>query len=363
MRPVAIAVLFALFALTASAAKPLEIYFIDTEGGQATLLVTPAGESVLIDAGYGPRAGRGTIPPVPGGRDPDRIMDAARQAGITRINYFVLTHFHPDHAGGLPELANRIPIDTFVDYGMPLGTPYGPDRMAGNTFTNYLPVREKGRYLMARAGEQIPLKDVEAHIVSAAGGLTKPLSGGGETNSACTGLENHEEDGTENYRSVGVLFRFGAFRFLDVGDLSGNTLTRLTCPKNLLGRVSVFITPHHGDYDSAVPSLYAALQPRVVVMNNGAGTNHGGAPEHFQAIRQQTSLEDLWQLHLSSNDGARNSADEFLANIDDGRTTGFMIKLTAQDDGSFSLTNTRNGFVKAYQKRPTPPPPASLSTR
>lgn len=364
MRVVTTAVLCLLCTLIGSAAKPLEIYFVDTEGGQATLIVTPAGESVLIDAGYGPRQGRGTIPPVAPDRDPNRILAVAKEAGISRINYFVLTHFHPDHAGGVPELARRIPIDTFVDYGMPFGTIYGEDRMAANTFANYLPVREKGRFILARPGDELRLKGVEAHIVSAAGGLiATPLGDGGDTNSACTGLENHPEDGTENYRSVGVLFKLGAFRFLDVGDLSGNTLTRLACPKNLIGRVSVFITPHHGDYDAAVPALYAALQPRVVVMNNGAGNNHGGAPDHFRAIRQQTSLEDLWQLHLSANEGSENSPDDFLANVDDGRTTGFAIKLTAQDDGSFVVTNQRTGFTKAYPKKPTPRQPVNFTRR
>jgi competence protein ComEC len=341
MRLSATLVLLALFAVVASAARPLEIYFIDTEGGQATLLVTPAGESVLIDAGYGARRGRGTIPPVAAGRDAERILDAAKESGISRIDYLVVTHFHPDHAGGVPELAKRIPIGTFVDYGMPLGTPYGPDRMTGNTFASYLPVREQGRYLMARPGETIPLKGIDARIVSAAGGLiSQALAEGGETNSACTGLEDHPEDGTENYRSVGVLFRFGAFRFLDVGDLSGNTLTRLTCPKDLIGRVSVFITPHHG-----------------------GGNNHGGAPDHFRAIRAQASLEDLWQLHFSSNADAENSGDPFLANVDDGRTTGYFIKLTAYDDGSFVVSNSRNGFTKAYSKKPAPRQQNILSTR
>ncbi len=362
MRFPATAALLALFTFSTHAAKTLEIYFIDTEGGQATLMVTPTGESVLIDAGYGPRRGRGAVPPVPDGRDAERIMEAAEQAGIDQIDYLVVTHFHPDHAGGVPALANRIPIGTFVDYGMPFGTPYGPDRMTANTFATYLPVREKGQHLLARPGRQIPLKDVDARIVSAAGGLiAKPLSGGGETNSACTGLEDHPEDGTENFRSVGVMFQFGAFRFLDLGDLSGMTLTRIACPKNLLGRVSVFLTPHHGDYDANVPALYAAIQPRVVVMNNGV--THGGSPVHFNTIHRQASLEDLWQLHLSLNNGAANAGDEFIANVDDGRTTGFFIKLSASEDGSFTLSNSRNAFTKTYPKKAAPRSPLSLTSR
>jgi beta-lactamase superfamily II metal-dependent hydrolase len=352
-----------LCAFGVSAAKPLEIYFIDTEGGQATLMVTPSGESVLIDAGYGARGGRGGRGPVqPADRDANRIVDAAKSSGLDRIDYLIITHFHPDHAGGVSELAARMPIGTFIDYGEPLGTPYGPDRMTGNTFANYEQVRAKGKHMLAMPGGRIPLKGVDAQIVSAGGAhITRALPEGGDTNSACSGLEDHPEDGTENYRSVAVIFKYGAFRFLNVGDLSGNTLTRLACPKNLIGRVSAFVTPHHGDYDSSVPSLYAALQPRVVVMNNSAVANHGGYAAHFRAIRQQPTLEDLWQLHLSSIAEGENSPDQFLANVDDGRTTGFAIKLAAQEDGSFTVTNTRNGFTKAYGKKPTARPPVSLS--
>lgn len=355
--------LLAFVAALPAAGRPLEIFFIDTEGGQATLLVTPDGQSVLIDAGYGARGGRGRGPVQPADRDANRIVEAARAAGVGRIDFLVITHFHPDHAGGVSELAAKMPIVTFVDYGAPLGTPFGPDRMSANTFANYEAVRQKGRHIEARPGDRLPLKSVDAQIVSAGGThLSKPL-GEYDTNSACTGLEAHPEDGTENFRSVGILFRYGAFRFLDVGDLSGMTLTRLACPKNLLGQVSVFVTPHHGDYDSAVPSLYAALQPRVVVMNNGAGTNHGGAPEHFRAIRQQASLEDLWQLHLSANADAENAPESFLANVDDGRTTGYAIRLTAQSDGSFTLTNMRNAFTRSYPRKPVARQPVSLTRR
>ena len=347
MRLAATGLLLATFVIGASAAKALDIYFIDVEGGQATLLVTPSGESMLIDAGYGPRQARGAIPAVPNARDAGRILAAATDAGLTRLDYLLVTHFHPDHAGGVPEVAARIPIGAYIDYGEPMGT----DRMATNAFRNYEPVRSAARHIVARAGDRIPLKDLEATIVSAGGTLlSKPLSEGGETNGACTDLEDHPEDGTENFRSVGVLFRFGAFRFLDLGDLSGNTLTRLACPKNLLGRVSVYLISHHGDYDTNVPALYAALQPRVAIMNNGV--TRGGSPDAFVTLRDQRSLEDVWQLHFSQNDGAQNFADELIANVDDGTVTSHWIKLTAYDDGSFRVSNARNGYAVDYGRKP-----------
>ena len=335
----------AVVALGASAARGLDIYFIDVEGGQATLLVTPAGESLLIDAGYGPRGARGNIPAVPNGRDAGRILQAIKGAGLDHLDYLLVTHFHPDHAGGVPEVAAKIPITTFIDYGDPLGS----DRMAANAFRNYEPVRKLGRHIVARAGDHLALKDIEAQFVSADGKLIpRAIGDGGETNSACRNVEEHPEDGTENYRSVGLMFKYGAFRFLDVGDLSGMTLTRLACPKDLLGRVSVYLTSHHGDYDSNVPALYAALQPRVVVMNNGV--TRGGSPDVFKSLAAEKSIEDLWQLHYSANSGAENSLEPLIANVDDGTQTAYAIRITAFEDGSFRVTNDRNGFTKEYRR-------------
>jgi competence protein ComEC len=334
VRLVTTAALLVLFAVFAWAARPLEIFFIDVEGGQATLMVTPAGESLLIDAGYGGRAG---------GRDPERILEVARQAGVDRLDYLLITHFHPDHAGGVPELASKIPIGTFIDYGEPLGT----DRMANGSFRNYEPVRRQGTHILARAGDRLPLKGLDAQVVSAGGTLlSTPLEGGGQTNAACANAEDHIEDGTENYRSVGVMFRFGRFRFLDLGDLSGNTLTRMVCPTNLLGTASVYLIAHHGDYDSNVPALYAALRPQVGVMNNGV--TKGGSPEAFKTVHSSPGLEDLWQLHASKNPGARNAPDAFIANLDDAELV-HSIKLTATDSGDFQIVNGRTGFARTYR--------------
>ena len=320
-------------AAAAPPARTLDIYFIDVEGGQSTLLVTPDGQSLLIDAGYARN-----------GRDADRIFAAAREAGIERLDYLLVTHYHPDHVGGVPAVAEKLPVGTFVDYGAPLGI----DRMTTGGFRAYEPVRASARHIEARPGDQLPLKGLEADIVSAGGTLlSKPLRGAGEKNAACVDLEDFTEDGTENYRSVGVLFRFGAFRFLDLGDLSGNTLTGLACPANLIGTVSAFLIAHHGDYDSNVPALYAALRPHVAIMNNGV--TKGGAPVTFTTLHAQTGM-DLWQLHASQNPGAENAPDPFIANVDDG-TTGYWIKLTANEDGSFRLVNSRTGLTKPYSPR------------
>jgi beta-lactamase superfamily II metal-dependent hydrolase len=330
-RVAAIVVLLALMRAVLWASGTLDIYFIDVEGGQSTLIVTPSRESVLVDAGYGGR----------GGRDPDRIMAAVRDAGLARIDYLIATHLHNDHIGGIPELLERVPVGTFVDYGAPLGT----DRMASNGFRTYEPIRDAHPHLQPEPGARLPLSGLDVTVVSTGGQLlAMPLRGGGGVNPACVDVEDHVEDGTENYRSVGVMVEFGAFRFLDVGDLSGNTLTGMACPMDRLGPVSAYLIAHHGDYDSNVPALYAALRPRVAIMNNGQ--RKGGSADAFRTLRTLTGT-DLWQLHWSPLPNAANAPDERIANLDDD-AAGFAIKLVARGDGSFSVTNARNGFSKAY---------------
>jgi beta-lactamase superfamily II metal-dependent hydrolase len=335
MKRLAVTLVFLAALARSASASELQIFFVDVEGGQATLVVTPAGQSLLIDAGYG--GARGS-------RDPDRILAAARDAGVERIDYLVITHFHGDHVGGVPELASRIPIDTFVDYGTPLGY----DRMAIGGFRNYAPVRDQGKHVQPKPGDRLPLAGVEVHIVSASGQLLpEPLPGAGLENPGCATLEHHEEDGTENFRSIGVRVRFGRFRFVDVGDLSGNTLGRLVCPHNLVGEASVYLVAHHGNYDSNVPAVLTALRPLASVLNNGP--HKGGAPESLATLRRQPDM-DLWQLHESRNPRAQNAPPEFIANVDEG-VTAYWIKLTAREDGSFDLFNSRTGFRKTYFPR------------
>lgn len=317
-------------------AASLEVYFIDVEGGASTLLVTPAGESVLIDAGYGQREGR----------DPARVMAAMRDAGIDHLDFFIATHLHNDHVGGLPELAEKVSIGTFVDYGDPLGS----DRMANNAIRTYKPVRDAHTVLQVKPGDRLPLNGVRADVVSAGGELIEPaLAGGGEATPECDRAEDQPEDGTENYRSVGVMFELGAFRFLALGDLSGNTLTRLVCPTNRVGQASVYLVSHHGDYDSNVAALYAGVRPRVAVVNNGPAK--GGSPDAFRTLRARRELENFWQLHASRV--APNADDDYVANFDN-TTDGNWIHLSGQADGSFRVTNSRNGFTKSYVRPQAP---------
>jgi competence protein ComEC len=335
---------FVFFALTAvlmssgpamgQARKTLDVYFVDVEGGQATLVVSPSGESMLIDAGW------------PGfeGRDADRIASAAKQAGVARIDYLVITHYHRDHAGGVPQLAAKVPIGTFVDYGS-----NREPGSAAEVFAAYEPVRAKGRHLNVKPGGTLPIKGIDARVVSAGGDLiTGALGGKPAPNPLCADFKPRDPDPTENARSVGLVLTYGAFRMLDLGDLTWNKEHDLVCPSNLLGTVDVYLSTHHGMNMSGPAVIVHALRPRVVVVNNGA--TKGGTSEALQVIRSSPGLEDVWQLHYATKAApVENSAAALIANPDE--TTAHWIKLSVADDGSFVVTNERNGHSKSYKPR------------
>ena len=320
--------------LTAQARKTLDVYFVDVEGGQATLIVSPSGESMLIDAGWSGF----------NGRDAERIAAAARQAGVSRIDYMVVTHYHRDHVGGVPELAAKMPVGTFVDYG--------ENREGGNAaevFAAYEPVRAKGRHIVAKPGDALPIKGIEARVVSSGGALvTSAVGGTAAPNPLCKDFKPRDPDPTENARSLGTIIKYGAFRMLDLGDLTWNKEHDLACPGNLLGTFDVYLTTHHGMDASGPAALVHAIRPRVVVMNNGA--TKGGRPEALQVIRAAPGLEDLWQLHYATKASATENASEpFIANMEE--STSHWIKLSVSSDGSFAVTNGRNGHSRSYRPR------------
>lgn len=346
----------ALAALTATstgiAARTLDIYFIDVEGGQATLVVTPAGESLLVDTGF---PSDGTFQSVPGepakARDANRIAAAARAAGLTRIDYLLVTHFHADHDGGVVELTKLLPIKTFVDHDTPLPA---VESVAGSmrAFEAYAAVRGSGRHLMPAPGERIPLKGVDAIVVSASGStLAKPLAGGGARTDSCQSTAPAPEEPNENPRSTGFRLRYGAFRFLDVGDLSGAPLFALACPESLTGPVDVYLVAHHGGTDAADPATFEAFKPRVAVFNNGA--RKGGVRTTLAAAAAVSGM-DVWQLHRRDDAGDANTSEERIANLDD--SSAHWIKLSAGADGSFTVMNARTGATKRYA-------PVSASSR
>ena len=337
MRKATVLLVLLLAALPLAAAGGLQIYFIDVEGGQATLIVSPSGQSMLVDAGWPSKWGPGA----------DRILAAAKMAGITQIDYMLVTHYHLDHVGGVPELAARIPIVTYVDHGPNTET----DMMAHALETAYNQVVAKAKRLVVKPGDRIPLAGVNVEVVTAAGAaISSPLRGAGQPNGACDGVKPIEADPTENGRSIGFILSYGRFRFADFGDLTWIRELPLVCPANLLGTVDVFLVSHHGIAISNSPALVEALHPKAAVMNNGL--RKGGAPQAWTAVRDSPGLEDLWQLHYSLAGGAKhNSPETYIANPETGGgCQGYWLTLAASADGAFTITNSRNGFTKAYPK-------------
>jgi beta-lactamase superfamily II metal-dependent hydrolase len=320
-------------AMRGQEARPLDVYFIDVEGGQATLVVTPAGRSLLVDGGFGGFEGR----------DTKRVIAAARDAGVERIDFLVATHFHGDHIGAIPEIARQMPVTTFVDYGAPVER--GLNVVA--PYAAYAAVRSRSRHLKPAPGDRIPIEGAEVTVLTAGGdALSAPVTGGGQSNEACGGLERRRDDPSENGRSVGLLVRTGEFRFINLGDLGWNALARLVCPANLIGRADVFLVPHHSNPDAAMPALFRAIGARAVISDNGA--TKGGAAATFRALRRAPGPPDVWQLHRSLRAGAGNFPEERIANLDQGQTA-FWIKVSASRDGRFTVTNTRNGVSKTYE--------------
>ena len=323
-------------ACPAPQSKPLEIYFIDVEGGQSTLFVTPEGHSLLIDTGW----------PDNDNRDADRIAAAAKRAEISKIDYVLLTHYHMDHTGGVPQLLAKIPVGAFIDHG--------PNREPGNSATEQsweayqkaLADRKLQR-IVAKPGDILPIQGIHAEVVSTDGAtISSPLPGAGAPNPACATTEKRPADQTENARSLGTLITFGKTRILDLGDLTWDKELDLVCPTNKLGPIDLFVVSHHGWLQSNSPALLAAISPRVAVMDNGA--KKGGSPSTWDIIHNSPKLEDLWQLHFSNEGGkAHNSPDALIANLP-GPDAANYLKVSVEPDGSMEVFNSRSQTTKRY---------------
>jgi len=283
----------------------LTAYVIDTEGGKSALWITPSGQTVLVDAGN------------PGGRDTDRLMEAIKDAGVTRIDYLISTHYHVDHIGGLQELAKRIPIGTFVDHGPSVEE---REQVAGFQAA-YKELYDKAKHLVVKPGDKLPLTGVDWLIVSAAGQvLKKPLPGAGKPNPTCASWRPKDiTTDPENAQSVGSLVTYGQFRSIDLSDLLWNKEHDLMCPNNPIGTIDLLMVSHHGTDPSNSPQLIHALAPRVAVMQNG--TRKGAGAQTMPTLHTSPGLEDLWQLHWGYGAGIeQNSAGVFIANVEDNQT-------------------------------------------
>ena len=336
---IAIATLLARSAPAAS----LNVYVIDVEGGKSVLMVSPSGQTMLIDAGW----------PAFGNRESSvgAILAAAHAVGVKQIDNLLVTHYDIDHLGDAPDLATRLPVRHIFDHGdfHNGAKSAGPISADEQRFRTYAGLREKIGHTVVHPGDRIPLEGVDIQVVSAGGqAIRKPLAGAGAPNPACAVYPRQPliERDVEDNLSVGVVVTFGKFRMLDLADLEAHHSRDLVCPNNLIGTVDVYNVNVHAQIKGVAPELVNAVHARAMLIANGAAK--GGDPQSFPILRAAAGLEDIWQEHFTVAGGPKaNAPEDFIANPDPARH-GNWIQVSAALDGSFTITNSRNGFRKTY---------------
>ena len=322
--------------MTPARAGHLLVYTIDVEGGQATLLVAPSKASLLVDTGWGDN----------NGRDAGRIMAAMKDAGITKLDHVLITHFHTDHVGGVPNLVARVKVGEFLDHGVNRED----SDITRHDYAAYVKAIGSTPRRTVHPGDTIDIPGLTTIVLAADGDHIARVPGvKPEPNPYCATEPHWDLDATENPRSAGVLIRFGKFRFLDLGDLTKAKEIPLVCPDNLIGQVDLYLVNHHGMNLSNSRAFVDAIHPRVAIMDNGA--HKAGSPEAWQTVHESPGLQALYMLHTAEgSDAAHNSPDAYIANLKGG-ADGAYFKVVANADGSFSVTNTRTGATKEYAAR------------
>ena len=349
MSPWKLVTLGVLSAVLAGAAdKTLDFYTIDVEGGKSVLVVSPSGQSMLFDVGWPKLANREA--------STARIEEALQSAGLKQLDYLVISHFDIDHMGDVPALAARFPIRHIIDHGQiqfpPSAAPQ-QTKAARDRFDAYAELRRKIGHTVVKVGDRVPLKGVDIRVVTSGGQLlSKPVKGAGAVNPLCASNPQAAviERDVEDNQSIGLLFTFGKFRMLDLADLEAHHSHQLVCPANLIGTVDVYHVNVHGQFKGMAAELAGAIRPAVAILGNGA--RKGADPPTWPILRATPGLQDVWQVHYSAAGTAdTNPPPDFIANLDQPVDEFKMIKLSVKSDGTYTLTNTRNGFSKTYRPR------------
>lgn len=346
MRFIQTTVFVLLFVSALTAAKTLDIYVVDVEGGKSALYVSPSGESMLIDAGN----------PGSNDRDANRIMEVCKVAGVTKIDYMVVSHYDGDHVANVPTLMQKISAVTFVDHGENV------QANAVKTYEAYMALVAKAKHIVVKPGDKIPIKGFEAVVIASAGKvLTTPLKGAGQPNAAACSASPHKtwgadgrgvvdnHDTNENGMAIGLLITYGKFRLVDTADFTWNHELELMCPVNRVGKVDMYMISNHGNNNANSPAMVHGLSPRVAILDNSARKFY--EVDTFNTVKSSPGFEDYWQMHYyTAGTEKTNTASDMIANVQDS-PDGKWIKVSVQQNGTFTITNTRNNFTKTYKPK------------
>jgi competence protein ComEC len=350
MRTFMIVLFLSICAAVSQAASTMTIYAIDSEG-KAVLTIAPSGETMLEDLGWTGFGNRASTT--------SQVVDSLKALGIKRIDHLVISHFDVDHIGDISELLAAVPVGHCYDHGdIQLAKEDNPRfaQMAEASkqhYETYVAACAKIGRTILKPGDKVPIKGIDVQVIHAAGKwITKPLAGAGAPNPACATAKQADivPRDLEDNGSIGLLYTYGKFRYYDAADLEGHFAHELVCPNNLIGTVDLWAVNVHGQSKGYSAAMASALKPPVVIEYNDGRMGRGNDPDVWAGLHALPNPPDIWLLHLNERSGPeKNPPSDFVANLQapDGMKP---IKITAEKNGAFTITNERNGFSKAYKK-------------
>jgi competence protein ComEC len=338
----ALALVAAGVAGAAEPARGLDVWFIDTEGGAATLIVTPAGESVLIDNGN------------PGARDAERIKTVCDKAGVKAIDHQVITHWHLDHYGGTARLAELVPIRRYHHRGIP--DSLDEDKANFPVLIRAFKQASSGKDNVLKPGDVLPLKQADGApklelLCLCANEQTVPDAPGAPANPLAAGNTPDKPDPSDNAKSLGFRLSYGGFRYVNLGDLTWNIEYKLVSPTDKVGPVDLFQASHHGLEISNNTALLKTLRPKVVVFANGP--RKGAHARVLGDLRRLPEPPAIFQVHKNLTVGdSENTEPSRIANAGGSGCKAEPVKASvAADAKSYAVTVGWEGKPERFAVR------------